>query len=51
MNLDKKIYVYTPRFPRVNTAQTQALMPVETAETEDILFPELIKFEKESHND
>ena len=50
MNADKKkgVRVYMPRFPRIHTAQTQALLPVEAADAEDILFPEMQQFEKES---
>ena len=50
MNADKKkgVRVYMPRFPRIHTAQTQVLLPVEAADAEDILFPEMQQFEKES---
>ena len=47
----QKFFVYMPRFPRIKTAQTQTLLPVDAADAEDILFPELVKFEKESHYD
>lgn len=47
----QRFFVYMPRFPRIKTAQTQTLLPVDAADAEDILFPELVKFEKESHYD
>ena len=53
MNADKKkgVRVYMPRFPRIHTAQTQVLLPVEAADAEDILFPEMQQFEKESNDE
>ena len=53
MNADKKkgVRVYMPRFPRIRTAQTQVLLPVEAADAEDILFPEMQQFEKESNDE
>ncbi len=48
MREKRKIFVYAPRFPRIKTAQTQTLLSVPAAAAEDILFPEMLKFEENS---
>lgn len=44
LSKSRKIFVYTPRFPRIATDQTQTILPIPAQKAEDVLKQELTLF-------